>query len=261
MSLSEAQMECYRRAGYVSVPHFFNAREVAAMVAELERFKREGLLRNVATAEAAANLQVVALWEKSALFRAVPFHPRLAQAVTKLIGEPALLEHDQIFLKPARHGKGTGWHQDNAYFNLPDPEMGVGVWVALHDATVENGTMHVVPEVFRQKFEHRRDPDSDHHVKMQANEDRAVAVDMAAGGTLFFNYGVPHCTRANNTDRERAGLALHFAREEYVTDKFVKADRRGNPLINGPDATGGVKEYGVEVAGTWEAELERALAG
>ncbi len=47
--LTDEQCSAYERDGYFAIPNFFNAREVAAMVAELERFKREGLGRNVAT--------------------------------------------------------------------------------------------------------------------------------------------------------------------------------------------------------------------
>jgi ectoine hydroxylase-related dioxygenase (phytanoyl-CoA dioxygenase family) len=35
---------------------------------------------------------------------------------------------------------------------------------------------------------------------------------------MFFAYGTPHATGANTTDRERAGVALHFINAE-VTEK------------------------------------------
>ena len=50
---------------------------------------------------------------------------------------------DHIFLKPAHTGIGTDWHQDNAYFKISDPTKGTAMWIALHDAHIENGTLHL----------------------------------------------------------------------------------------------------------------------
>jgi hypothetical protein len=36
-------------------------------------------------------------------------------------------------------------------------------------------------------------------------------------------------------------------------------DRDYRPSLTGPQATGGLREYGERVAGTWEGEVERAL--
>ncbi|MDE2954524.1 MAG: hypothetical protein OXR71_08365, partial [Gemmatimonadota bacterium] len=62
---------------------------------------------------------------------------------------------------------------------------------------------------------------------------------------------------ANTTNRERAGLALHFLNTDYIP-KNVKATRRYTHLT-GPLATGGEKEYGLCVANTWYNEVDRLL--
>src|SRR4051812_3266247 len=128
MQLTEAQVRRFRESGYVAVPQFFSAREVQAMQAEVERLKRIGKLRNVATegdgkteAKSQQNLQLCPMYQDSTLFRALPFHPSVVTAISKLIGDPYLLHLDQVFLKPAREGMGTSWHQDNAYFKIKDP--------------------------------------------------------------------------------------------------------------------------------------------
>ena len=48
MSLTQEQTQHFQTEGYVAVPDMFAANEVQAMLAELERFKQEGLGRNVA---------------------------------------------------------------------------------------------------------------------------------------------------------------------------------------------------------------------
>jgi ectoine hydroxylase-related dioxygenase (phytanoyl-CoA dioxygenase family) len=192
MRFDDAQIAQFREQGYVAVPDFWTQREVAAMRAELDRLKADGRLRNVATegdgkthSQTKQNLQLCPMFPYSNFFRAMPFAPKVAAAVRQLIGDPVLLHLDQVFLKPGKSGMGTNWHQDNAYFQIEDPLKGTALWTAVHDATIANGTMRVVPGSFRERYEHRRDPDSDHHIRCWPPEERAVAVELPAAGRCF----------------------------------------------------------------------------
>ncbi len=261
--LDDRQVEQFRTQGYVALPRFFATREVAALQAELERFKREGRLRNVATegdgkthSATKANLQLIPLFDKSDLLRALPFEARVTQAVGQLIGEPFVLHLDQLFLKPGRHGTGTSWHQDNAYFKIADPLKGTAMWIAAHDATLANGTISVIPESYREQYPHSRDPNSDHHIRCYPPEEKALPIELEAGGVVFFCYGTAHSTGANHTDRERAGIAFHFLRTDFIPEEA----RFQRTHLCGSETTGGEREYGVKVAGTWEREVARVLA-
>lgn len=261
--LCETQIAQFRADGYTTAPTLFDQREVAAMRAELERFKQEGLGRNVATAgdgvthtDAEVNYQIIPLNTKSTLMRALPFAPQVVACISQLIGPAFVRQLDQIFLKPGRTGAGTDWHQDNAYFQAADPTQGTALWIALHDATIENGTLHVLPGSHRQRFAHERDMSSDHHIHMQVDESQAVPIPLPAGGAAFFNYGTAHATKRNNTDRERAGLAFHFLAAEAVAGARLI---QGVVHVAGPQATGGEAEYGVRVAESWEQELARLV--
>ena len=264
MSLTQKQLNLFHTQGYAIVPDMFTRREIRAMRAELDRFKREGLLRNVATdgdgqthSQTQINLQICPITPKSAFYRALHFHPKVLALVEQLIGSPFVFYLDQIFLKPGKQGIGTDWHQDNAYFKISDPAKGIGMWVALHDANIANGTLHIVPNSHREIYAHDRDPNSDHHIHCTVPEERAIPIELPAGGVVFFNFGIAHRTHANTTNRERAGLALHFLNTDYIP-KNLKATRRYTHLT-GPLATGGEKEYGLCVANTWPNEVDRLL--
>jgi ectoine hydroxylase-related dioxygenase (phytanoyl-CoA dioxygenase family) len=189
----------------------------------------------------------------------MPFAPKVAEAVRALIGDPVILHLDQVFLKPAKHGAGTNWHQDNSYFRISDPLKGTALWTAVHDATLQNGTMRVIPRAFHEELEHTRDPDSDHHVRCYPDESKAVAIEVPAGGALFFAYGTPHATGANTTDKERAGVALHFINADVAAEAVSGFEPGLRPVLTGPDASGGLKEHGVVVEGTWEKEIDNVL--
>jgi phytanoyl-CoA hydroxylase len=257
MKLTLEQLAQYHQDGYTTVPDFFSAEEVAAMQKELQRLKDDGLLHNVARAgdgetetKAALNLQICPLAPKSELFRALGFSDKVVGVVGQLIGDPIVWRLDQIFLKPGRHGAGTSWHQDNAYFRIQDRRQGVGMWTAVHAATMANGTMNVIPCGDAELLPHERDNGSNHHVKCVVDESKAVPVELPAGGVLFFNYGVPHCTRGNTTEHERAGLALHFLREEAEVGSKEKM-----AVLTGPNSTHGVGEFGKDQRQEWERQV------
>lgn len=265
MRFTQEQIDQFREQGYVAAPDFWTAAEVAAMRAELGRLKEAGLLRNVATdgdgktqSQTKANLQLCPMFPHSEFFRAMPFVPKVAKAVGQLIGDPVILHLDQVFLKPGRHGAGTNWHQDNAYFQIDDPLKGTALWTAVHDATLANGTMHVIPGSFRERYAHERDPESDHHIRCWPDESRAVPVALPAGGALFFAYGTAHCTRGNTTENERAGVALHFISGAVGGHARAGFEPGKRPVLTGPEATGGEREHGVRIAGTWEEQVRRA---
>jgi ectoine hydroxylase-related dioxygenase (phytanoyl-CoA dioxygenase family) len=120
--------------------------------------------------------------------------------------------------------------------------------------------MRVIPGSFREVYEHSRDPDSNHHIRCYPPEERQHLVELPAGGALFFAYGVAHATGANHTDHERAGVAMHFLRTDFAQPELVEIGRDTRPDITGPQASGGLNEYGTVVAGTWDAEVEQALS-
>jgi phytanoyl-CoA hydroxylase len=259
MVFSTEQLDQYRRDGYVAIHGFFNADEIRLLQSEITRFLQEGVLRNVATdgdgsttSTSKRNLQLCPSSPHSEPYRALPFCEKVSQAVSELIGDPTILRLDQVFLKPAGDGAGTNWHQDNVYFQMADPTKGVGMWIAVHDAVVANGTMHVIPRMFAEPLEHVRDGDSNHHVRCYPPEELSDPCEMKAGGALFFNFGVPHCTKGNTTASDRAGLAYHFVRKDHANWVEMARHPEVHPIITGPDADGGKSEYGKDLRGRWD---------
>jgi ectoine hydroxylase-related dioxygenase (phytanoyl-CoA dioxygenase family) len=240
MQLTQDQIDHFRQQGWLAIENFWNPQEIAAMRKELDRLKIDGKLRNVCTEEdgvtptaAAQNLQLCPLAPHSPLFKAMPHAPKAVAAVSQLIGAPNILHLDQVFLKPGKIGAGTNWHQDNAYFHIDEPLKGTAMWTAVHDATIENGTLSVVPESFDRDLPHERDPNSDHHIRCWPDMDKAKAIEVPAGSVIFFCYCTPHSTGDNVTDFERAGVALHYLHADQngiARGGFEVADRR--PVAN-----------------------------
>ena len=143
--------------------------------------------------------------------KAVVSHPRLVDAVSRLIGEPAGLLWDQALLKPPHIGREKPWHQDHAFFNVPMGTPVVGCWIALDEALPENGCMHIIPGTHRagpiEHFERRDFQICDTDVAT----DRILAVPLRPGGLLLFDGLLHHGTPSNRSPKRRRALQCHYA--------------------------------------------------
>ena len=76
-----------------------------------------------------------------------------------------------------------------------------------------------------------------------------MALEVPAGGVIFFNCNVPHCTKANITDNPRAAVAYHFVSMDVARDSLFSLTEGDNgcfwstttkgvvystPIISGP---------------------------
>ena len=75
---------------------------------------------------------------------------------------------------------------------------------------------------------------------------------------VFIHYYVPHCTKANLTDKPRAALAYHFVMRNQIEKDELKFDlqRKNNvdfstPVVTGPEVDLKVLRENKEILGTW----------
>ena len=268
-TLTDAETAHFRDEGFVIIPDFFDRREVRALQGEVGALQAAGKLRNVATegdgtthSTTAFNLQICPIGlANSRLIASLPWRAGVPDAVGRLLGGVPVQHLDQIFLKPARHGVGTSWHTDNAYFKAADPRHGLGMWTAVHAASRANGTMRFIPRSHLRPWVHVRDGASDHHItcKDLIDDAHAVHVEVPAGGVAFFTYGTAHATGANATAHDRAGLALHFMHADHVARQdhnFHGAEATWR-FLSGPRNDGGRAWHGEDLRPVWAQEVAR----
>jgi hypothetical protein len=75
-------------------------------------------------------------------------HPRLLDCLEDLLGPVIILRHTRIFYKYGQSAAWVGWHQDGVTERLSDAQVPT-IWLGLTDATVENGSLRVVPRSHR----------------------------------------------------------------------------------------------------------------
>jgi len=105
------------------------------------------------------------------------------------------------------------WHQDNGYTFI-EPQAYVTCWIALDDATPENGCISVMPGMHRTgTLAHRNTPIG---FECWGDFDRAVDLPIRAGDVAVFSSLTPHATRINTTDEVRRAYIVQYCPDGAV---------------------------------------------
>ena len=224
--LEASDLERFREQGYLAMEGVLAPDEVsrcAAALDDLARRRPEGVgaqeepyyqRGREGTAAATAELRVRKLWkftEADPTLGAAAAASRMTAILDQLIGPGARLIQDMALMKPPHRGAEKPWHQDNAYFDWTPLDGVLGVWIALDQATVENGCMQILPG------SHHAGPVPHYHVRdcqlvdQTSRADRAEVVPLAPGGALFFSALLQHGTPPNRSADRRRALQFHYA--------------------------------------------------
>ncbi len=147
---------------------------------------------------------------------------RLLKILGQLLNDYTVLYQSVAFVKPARIGRAKAWHQDNAYFRMADLNKVLGIWIALDQASVENGCMHVIPGG------HKSGPMKHHHttdceiVAGRFDPDLAMPIELAPGGIIIFHSNLPHMTPPNKSSKRRRALQFHYRAESNEVLSFLE---------------------------------------
>ena len=147
------------------------------------------------------------------LFATVAQNSAIVDVIEDLLGPNIKLYTDQLMMKPRFNGTVTGWHQDSVAWSQFAPQAHVSCWLALDDATVENGCMTVIPG------SHHWGPIARQYQDAFLSNPLLSAprqVEIKAGHCMFHHGLNFHRTGANSTASRRRGLALHYIRSETM---------------------------------------------
>jgi phytanoyl-CoA hydroxylase len=161
-------------------------------------------------------------------------HPRILDAVASLLGPDVKYYGDQVLMKPARHGSAVNWHQDSYYWPI-EPKSLVTCWLALDDATLENGCMCFIPGSHREGLrEHTRHDQRTLKVE-GVDESRVVPVPLPAGGCEFHHSLTLHATSENKTPYRRRAIAMSYMSAQ---SKDPSHPEHRYPLLRGREYPG-----------------------
>ena len=178
-------------------------------------------------------------------------HPMITKALTHLVGPNVKCMQSMLFIKAA--GKpGQAWHQDEIYIPTRDRSL-IGAWIAMDDATVENGCLWVLPGSQKRGVLYQLEAHNDRRFDCSAeaqsfpySNDDAVPVEVKAGSIVFFNGYLLHRSLPNLAKSGyRRSLVNHYMSAESLLpwfgdkiphgDAVSTADNRDILLVAGED--------------------------
>jgi ectoine hydroxylase-related dioxygenase (phytanoyl-CoA dioxygenase family) len=242
--LTDDQVRFFHEKGYLAGVRVLTGAQVSALQEELEALMDPThpghhlfyeFHSNESTEPSTVLFHALGAWRVAPGFHDLLWNPAFVVPASQLLDGPVRFWHDQLFCKPSRHGGVVAWHQDYSYWTRTEPIAHLTCWIALDDATVENGCLQYVPGSHR--WELLPKPalagTMDAIQSVLSDEQKAaftpVAVELPRGYAAFHHPLMLHGSSANRSDRQRRGTVINVVRDGVRS-------ATNEPLLNGVPA-------------------------
>ncbi len=219
--LTPEQISAYQENGYIVIENFLTPEELdfwrksvdEAVAQRADRKLADGRMREGDSYYDKVFIQRINLWNDHEGMRKLMLDPRLGKMATQLAGVDGIrIWHDQALIKQP-WGNPTGWHLDNPYWSFSSRQS-ISIWVALDDATLENGCLYFIPGSYKTAtwdnvgigknigdlFKHYT----------EWGKMKAVSAPMKAGSCSFHNGLTAHGALANMTPGFRRAMTCAY---------------------------------------------------
>lgn len=261
LPMTEEASVFYRENGYLVIENGFSVSEIDQLCGEAlaicrgERGKVGGMpeLRGDESDEEVLR-QVLCIHFPhiiSPLIDGCLGHQAFVDVLTEVVSPNVKCMQSMLFIKAS--GKpGQAWHQDEVYIPTRDRSL-VGGWIAMDDATVENGCLWVIPGSHRRGVMYFQEWHGDDRfdcsheaTRFPWSNDDAVPVEVKAGSIVFFNGYLLHRSLPNYAQSGfRRSLVNHYMSAESLlpwydgvnaqSGNFATLDNRNVKMIAGVD--------------------------
>jgi ectoine hydroxylase-related dioxygenase (phytanoyl-CoA dioxygenase family) len=149
------------------------------------------------------------------VFRTFLRDPRIAKILVEAIGPDVDCFLSQfIFKNPGAWGQP--WHQDSYYFPFEPARPIVAMWLAITEATLDNGCLHVLPgsqaEPVHEHISDRREGALYGYVEIVDHDmELSQTCQLMPGDLLVFDSHLMHRSTDNISSTIRAAMVWHFA--------------------------------------------------
>ncbi|XP_057872266.2 phytanoyl-CoA dioxygenase [Cryptomeria japonica] len=190
--------------------HFYESAEKISFFFEERAFDNDGKLKQ--PKELSVNKVGHALHELDPVFSKFCCSAKLANALASLsYKRPTIIQSMYIFKQPGIGGEVVP-HQDNSFLYTEPPSC-TGLWLALEDATIENGCIWALPKSHKDGLVRRflRDSNGVHFDKPSPTYDYKdfVPIEVKAGSLLVIHGDLVHHSFENKSPKSRHALSLH----------------------------------------------------
>jgi hypothetical protein len=154
------------------------------------------------------------LIEQHPVFREMAREETIVDLAELALGYEPLYYRAISTLKRRSVGSAFPWHQDFAYWGKGRPDM-VGIWIALHDATTENGCMDIIPKSHRWGVLPYEEDNPGKPVLTEGQEAQRIPAEIKAGDALLFHALLVHRSSPNQSENERCAVIFEYTAREF----------------------------------------------
>jgi phytanoyl-CoA hydroxylase len=260
-ALTEEQIHKYRDDGYVKIDQFLDAGEVAELKGAV--LQAAGTLGKAKVAGGGNQdiqdddgfygkvfTQKVNLWRINPTCKKYMLDPELGKMLCRLTGAGGYrIWHDQTLIKEP-FGNITAFHLDNPYWSFTSRDS-ISIWIALEDATLENGCMWFQPGTHKMARYNETEGRFDgvgigHNMGeiCKAFPEMAkvdpVPVTMKAGDCSFHNGLLSHGAGPNMTRKRRIAMTCAYmpegskfnGQQNVLARDYFQSLKKGDVLAN-----------------------------
>jgi phytanoyl-CoA hydroxylase len=160
--------------------------------------------------------QLINLWQDNEKMRQIMLDERLGKMAAELADVDGIrIWHDQALIKKP-WSNPTSWHLDTPYWSFSD-RRALSIWVALDDATYENGCLFFLPGSYlRTRFDNPgigKNMGAIFATYPEFKTEKSVAAPMKAGSCSFHNGLTIHGANANMTPGYRRAMTCAYMPE------------------------------------------------
>lgn len=223
--LTEEQVSNYHEFGHLSGIKLLDDDQVAKLCEELAQItdpQHPGnklfyeFHSNESTDQESVLFHSLGHWRITPGFHDILWNPKFLKPASQLLGNRSVrFWHDQLFCKPARHGGVVAWHQDYSYWTRTEAMQHLTCWVALDDASEENGCLQYVPKSHNwgllEKPELAGDMNGllEYLTPEQKASFQPVPIELPKGYATFHHPLMVHGSYENKSHRSRRALVIN----------------------------------------------------
>lgn len=255
-NVSPANVEFYKEYGYLIAEQLLTGDEIDELRRETaEIFKgSRGHVDGMVDAGNLTNDEILKKYvaihfphKISAVIKRYINHKKITDVLVNIVSPNVKCMQSMLFVK-APGKAGQSWHQDEYYIPTRDKSL-IGAWIAIDNATIDNGCLWIIPGSNKLGYIMKRVPNSSNEYAdvdtvdvSDFAKENIIPVEVKSGSVIFFNGYTLHSSLKNRTtDCFRTALVNHYMSAESMLPwdqdgKFEPTeDLRDIMMVSGED--------------------------
>lgn len=216
-TITPEQLDAYDRQGYFLLEDIFTQQEMDTLSAQIEAYQRrhEEALRAKGGTEGISRADEITftafLAEQDEAIHTFVARPEFVAITTQILGPDVDLYWNQSVYKGPDGNAQFPWHQDDGYTPV-EPSPYLTLWLALNDATLENGCIWVRPGSQKHGLmPHERTP-----IGLACHSlddpDQGVPVPVRGGSMAAFQSLTMHKSGINRSSGIRKAYVIQYSK-------------------------------------------------